>query len=178
MKHYLRQAHSCIKSKESMIFKIILIMVSMGLIVFLYGGILAGMHREWFSVVFFLFIFVFGVNNIIDSVLILKVDSCFKRLENVISNKSVSLLFENLPKYKALNFFMVVFYAVLLSLSILTGTRQCWLILCLILVALTVTNYLTNGLMLALRIKAYSKSLEELICKTKCDEEPKELIDE
>jgi hypothetical protein len=150
----------------------------MGIFVFLYGGILSVMHREWFSVVFCFFICVFWVNNIIFCLLIRKVDTCFKRLENVFSNKSVSLLSENIPRYKALNFFfMVVFWPVMLTLSVLAGTRQRWLLLCLILVALTVTNYLNNGLMLALRIKAYSKNLEELINQTRCDEKPKELSD-
>jgi hypothetical protein len=59
---------------------------------------------------------------------------------------------------------MIVFSGIILLLSILARQRP--LILCIILVALTIANYISKSVVFALRIKSYSKCIEELICQT------------
>ncbi len=174
MIHYLKQAFSC-NSKQSKQKTGVQIVLIMGLVVCSYAGVLAGLYRDWFSMVFFFFIFVFGADCNVGFLMDLKMDTCFKRLENIISRKSDSVRLGNRLIFRALTIFTVVSTAVMLSLSILAGLRQRWLMLCVILVALTVTNYISTGVTFALKIKAYSKRLEELICQTRDDEEPKEL---
>ena len=174
MIYYLKQAFSWLDSKQKTGVQIVLIM---GLIVCSYAGVLAGLHRDWFYMVFFFFIFIFTAHCNVGFLMDLKMDACFKQLENVISRKSNSVQLGSRLIFRALTIFTVVSTAVMISLSILAGLRQRWLMLGVILVAFTVTNYMSTGVTFALRIKAYSRHLEELICQTRGDEEPKELSD-
>lgn len=167
--HYIKQALSWNSNQSKQIKQRIslIIVLTLGSILFPFGGVLAGLNRDWFSMVFFFCIFAFIVDHVVLFTLNLIIDTCFKQMENAISKKSDSFWFENQPIYRKFGFFIVVYSGVLLSLAILAGTRQRWLMLCVILVVFTITTFITTGLMLALRIKAYSKRLEELICQTR-----------
>lgn len=144
-----------------------------GFILFSYGGILAGLHRDWFSMVFFFYIVVFSVHTYIGFMLDLKIDNCFERLKNIITNKSESDCLGKQPIFHILGLSMAAFTAIMLSLSILARQRP--LILCIILVALTIINYISMAVVFALRIKGYSKRIEKLFCQTIDDTGSKEL---
>jgi hypothetical protein len=145
----------------------------MGFILFSYGGVLAGLNRDWFSMIFFCYIVVFTVHMHIGFMLDLKIDTCFERLQKIITRKSDSVRLEKLTTGRKLDLFMIAFSAAVLLLSILARQRP--LMLCIILVILTITNYISKGVVFALRIKAYSKRLEELISQTRDDKASKEL---
>ena len=144
-----------------------------GFILFLYVGVLAGLNSEWFSMVFFFYLLVYIVHNHIGFMLDLKIDTCFERLQNIITKKSDSARLEKLKIGRKFELFMIAFNAVILLLSILA--RQHPLMLSIILVALTITNYISMAVVFALRIKAYSMRLEELMCQTRNDAGPQEL---
>ena len=71
---------------------------------------------------------------------------------------------EKLKIGRKLDLFMIALSGVVLLLSILA--RQHPLMLCIILVSLVIANFTSKAVVFALRIKAYSKHIEELICQT------------
>ena len=103
----------------------------------------------------------------------LKIDTCFERLQNIITKKSDSARREKLTTGRKFELFMIAFNAVILLLSILARQRP--LMLCIILVTLTIANYISKSVVFALRIKGYSKRIEELICQTGDDTVSQEL---
>lgn len=138
-----------------------------GLVLYSYGGVLAGSQREWFGMVLFFYVLVYTVHMYIPFVLDLKIDACFERLQDIITKQSDSVRMEKLKTGRKLDLFMVFFSGGVLLLSILARQRP--LILCIILVTLAITNYISRGLVFMLRIKAYFKRIEELICQTRDD---------
>lgn len=141
-----------------------------------YVGVLAGLEYEWDSMVFFFFLLVFIVHGHIGFMLEKKIDTCFEQLQNIITKKSDSARLEKLKTGRKLDLFMVFFSGGVLLLSILARQRP--LILCIILVTLAITNYISRGLVYMLRIKAYFKRIEELICQTREDADSQEVSTE
>ncbi len=131
------------------------------------------MNSEWFSMVFFFYLLVYIVHNYIGFMLDLKIDTCFERLGNIITKKLDSAQLEKLKIGRKLDLFMIFFSGVILLLSILARQRP--LMLCIILVTLTIANYISKSVVFALRIKGYSKRIEELICQTGDDTVSQEL---
>jgi hypothetical protein len=147
-----------------------------GFVLFSYGGVLAGLNSDWFSMVFFCYIVVFSSHMYIGFMLDLKIDNCFERLQNIITKKSDSSRLEKLKIGRKLDLFMIAFNAVILLLSILARQRP--LLLCIILVALTITNYIFRSVVFALRINAYTNRLEQLLCQTRDNTGSKKLLAE
>ncbi|MHC4440209.1 MAG: hypothetical protein ACYS3S_22900 [Planctomycetota bacterium] len=141
-----------------------------------YVGVLAGLEYEWDSMVFFFFLLVFIVHGHIGFMLEKKIDTCFEQLQNIITKKSDSARLEKLKTGRKLDLFMIFFTGGILLLSILARQRP--LMLCIILVTVTIANYISRGLVFMLRIKAYFKRIEELICKTTDDAGSKKLLAE
>jgi len=141
-----------------------------GFILFLCCGVLAGLNSEWFSMVFFFYLLVFTVHGHIGFMLDQKIDTCFERLENIITKKSDLTRLEKLKIGRRFELLMIAFSAIILLLSILARQRP--LMLCIILVALTIINHISTAVVFALRIKGYSKRIEELICQTREDVDP------
>ena len=84
MIHYIKQAFSWnskqSKQKTGVQIVLIQIMLIMGLIVCSYVGVLAGLHRDWFYMVFFFFIFVFNVDCNVGFLMDQKMDTCFQTI--------------------------------------------------------------------------------------------------
>jgi hypothetical protein len=144
-----------------------------GSVLLSYGGVLAGLNSDWFSMVFFCYIVVFSSHMYIGFMLEMKIGTYFEQLGNIITKKSDSVQLEKLKIGRRLELFMIFFSGIILLLSILARQRP--LMLCIILVALAITNYISKGVVLALRIKGYSKRIEELICQTTDDTGSQEL---
>lgn len=136
-----------------------------GLVLYSYGGVLSGLQREWFGMVLFFYVLVYTVHMYIAFMLEMKIDTCFERLGNIITKKSDSARLEKLTIGRKLDLFMIFFSAAVLLLSILARQRP--LMVCVILVTLAIANYISKGVVFALRIKGYSKRIEELICQSK-----------
>lgn len=66
------------------------IVFSIMLVVLLLGGVLAGLWQDWFRMGLLFFLGVFIVNCCVSVLLDLKIDTCFKRLEDLTSGKSDS----------------------------------------------------------------------------------------
>jgi hypothetical protein len=147
-----------------------------GLVLFSYGGVLAGLQCDWFSMVFFFYVLVYTVHMYIGFILHLKIDTCFEWLDNIITKKLDSDHLEKLTIGCKLDLFMIFFSGVILLLSILARQRP--LMLCIILVALAIINYVSTTVVFVLRIKGYSKRVEELICQNRDDTGSKELSTE
>jgi len=147
-----------------------------GFILFSYVGAVAGLEHEWDSMVFFFYLLVFIVHGHIGYMLDQKIDTCFERLQNIITKKPDSARLGKLRTGRKLDLFMIFFTGVILLLSILARQRP--LMLCIILVTLTIANYISKSVVFALRIKGYSKRIEELICQTEDDKGSKEPVAE
>ena len=134
-------------------------------VVLLLFGVLTGLHHDWFRMGLCFFLAVYMVDGCVGGLLNLKIDSCFTRLEELISSKSDSVRLRN-PS-KVVSIFLVVIAPLLLLLSMLAGLRQYWLMMCVLLSACAITFFIFGGVMIALRINAYSRRLEELISRDK-----------
>jgi len=147
-----------------------------GFVLFSYGGVLAGLNMDWPSMVFFCYIVVFSSHMYIGFMLDIKIDTCFGQLQDIVTKQSKSASMEKLKTGRYLDLFMIFFSAVMLLLSILARQRP--LMLCIILVTVTITNYISKGVVFALKFKAHSKRTEELICKTTDNAGSKKLLAE
>lgn len=134
------------------------------LAVFLYAGVLTGLHRDWFNMGFFFLLVVFDVYCYVGFLLNTKLDISFKRLEDIVYREPDSIPLGNRLIRGTIIIFTAISNVVTLSLSIISGLRQHWLALCVFLAGFMIINYISVGLILALKIKAYSEYLEGLIC--------------
>ena len=146
--------------------------ISSAVAVLLLFGVLTGLHNDWFRMGLFFFLAVYMVDCCVGGLLNLKIDSCFTQLEELISSKSDSIRLRN--PTKVVSIFLVVIAPLLLLLSMLAGVRQYWLMMGVLLSACTITLFISGGVMIALRINAYSRRLEELISRDKDDRASKE----
>ena len=153
---------------------VVSIVLSMGLVVQCLIGSISGQQQDWFGMCFFFFLAAFTVYIYVGFLLNLKIDTCFNRMQDLISMKSDATRLANRLIDYIVTIFMVISAAFLASLSILAGLRKHWLVLCVLLVALASTVFICRGVMIALKIDAYSKHLEEIISKGKNDSATKE----
>lgn len=154
-----------------------LILFSVALVVQLLFGALAGLGQDWMRMSIFFFTSFVIVYCCVGFLLGLRIDSSFRRLEDLISKKSDSVRPGNQVVSvvsRVLHVFMVVSVAVQMSLAIFAGLRQDWLWLGVLLAASAITFVICGGVLMALRIHACSKRLEELISKPKDDKASKE----
>jgi len=145
-----------------------------GFVLFSYGGVLAGLNSDWFSMVFFFYVIVYTIHMYIAFMLDLKIETCFERLGNIVTKKSDSVRLEELTIGRKLDLFMIFFSGVILLLSILARQRP--LMLCIILVTLTIANYIFRGVVFVLRINTYTNRLEQLLCQTRENTGSKNLL--
>lgn len=139
------------------------IVLILGLVVMLYAGVLSGLQRAWFAMAFFISGAVISAGSYVWFLLNLKIDKCFERLEGTISGKAGAFQVGNRLRFGLLVIFWSISAAAMLSLSILAGFRQRWLMVCILLAATIVVSNIFSGAVHALRIQARSKRLEELI---------------
>lgn len=129
-----------------------------------YIGVFTGLRQDWFSMVLFFYLLVYTAHMYIGSMLHIKIDTCFERIQDNITKQSDSSKLEKLKTGRKLDLFMIVLNGVVLLFSILVRQRP--LLLCIILASLAIANFTSKAVIFALRIKAYSKRIEELICRT------------
>lgn len=122
---------------------------------------------------FCLFFVIYTIDTYIGMIVDMKIFTCFRRLESIISGKSVStqLRFRSLPI--PIVIFFVVFAAVMVLFSMLAAVEQDWLILCIYLSVFVIGNFIFTGVKISLNIKTYSKHIEELICQERDNGESK-----
>ncbi|UCC98278.1 MAG: hypothetical protein JSW66_20840 [Phycisphaerales bacterium] len=134
-------------------------------VLLLYGGVVAGLHREAFRMGLCFLLAVYMVDCCVGLLLNQRIDTCFTRLERLVLDKSDSIRLKN-PSV-VVSIFGVVFSPILFLLSILAGHRQYWLLMCVLLSAFAIHFFVCKGVMTALRINAYSRRLEGFISKDK-----------
>lgn len=135
-------------------------------------GIFWGFHHEAGRMGLCFFLAVFWVYVCVFLLLNLKIDTSFTRLDNLVSGKSDSVPLRNSINIMAI--FMIVVLPALLFLSILACNLQYWLLMCIFLSAFIITLFISDGVLIALRINAYSRRLEELISREKDGEASKD----
>ena len=135
-------------------------------------GIFWGFRHEAPRMGLCFFFAVFWVDVCVFLLLNLKIDTSFTRLENLVSGKSDSVPLRNSINIMAI--FMIVVLPALLLLSMLACHHQYWLLMCIFLSAFVITLFIYNGVLIARRINAYSRRLEELISREKDDEVSKD----
>jgi hypothetical protein len=129
------------------------------------GGIYAGFNDKWFRMGFLFFLAVFMVGSCVSFFLDMKIDSCFTRLENLISRESDSIQLRN-PS-RLVGIYVVIITPVLLFLTIQAVNRRYWLMASLFLSAFVINFFVSRDMFIALKIRTYSRRLEELISENK-----------
>lgn len=148
------------------------IVLSIFSVVLFYCGIVWGFRHEALGMGLCFFLAVYSVAVCVGLLLNLNIDTSFTRLENLASGKS-----DSVPLRSSINImtiFMVVVLPSLLLLSMLACYRQYWLLMCIFLSTFVITFCISEGVLIARRINAYSKRLEELISREKDDEASKD----
>jgi len=143
-------------------------------------GIWAGLHQKWFGMFIFFFLTVLFVVFCMSALMTLKIDNCFKRLEEIVFEKSdtdrsitktsnqkgvrkvnnvikkiVSILSHiSTPVFLSLGMFFAIF-------------RHNWFWMGVLLVVCIINHIIFHEVLMALKIDACSKRLEELISTDK-----------
>jgi hypothetical protein len=144
--------------------------------VLLLGGVHAGFHHEWFRMGYYFFLSVYMVGCCVVYLLSLKIDNCFIRLEKHLSSESDTIPRKNPTKLLNICFFstsLVLFILVLLSCE-----HRYWLMMSLFLSVFVINFFINIDVMITLKIKDYSKRLEQLISDYKEDNDFKEQPEE
>ncbi|TKJ32561.1 MAG: hypothetical protein CEE38_22940 [Planctomycetes bacterium B3_Pla] len=152
------------KNREGIAIVFGLIVMGVSIAALLYLTVRSGFRREWFRMGFCLTLFVFVLLGYISILLDLRILSYFRRLEDVFSRKlDAPLRHEASPV--SLIVPLVIFEAVIISLSLLAGIREQWLVLSVFLAVFVVGSYVAICVKTAIKVKACCKRLEELILK-------------
>jgi len=153
---------------ESRFIKVLVpIACSIGLVMFLYCGLLMGFQQKWFEMCFLFIPIVFAVDSYVGFLLNIKIATCFKQLEDLYSGKPNSMRSGYHFIEYVVSFFTIVLCVILVSLSWLVGHRQHWLMLGVLLLSLLITVFVSSGVMITLRIKTCSRRLKQLISNDK-----------
>jgi len=118
------------------------------------------------------FLAAYMVECLVVLLLNMRIDTCFTRLEELISSKSDSVRLRY--PVNVVTIFPVVIAPLLLLLAMLSVNRQYWLMMCVFLSACAITVFISSGVLIALRINAYSTRLEALIARSKDGRKSKE----
>lgn len=164
----------------------LIVLIAFG-VVQLLAGVLAGLRQDWIGMTIYLVGAVLTVVILTSIPVALKTDNCFNRLEDLISEKSCSVrpitTASNRKGVRKLNkviekiilIFTVISVPVHLSLAIFAGLCQFWFRLGIHLAACTITVVICLGVLMALKIDACTRRLEELISRRNEGKASKEL---
>ena len=143
-------------------------------------GIGAGLRQKWFGMFIFFFLTFLLIVFCLSVLMTLKIESCFKRLEEIISEKSDTV--QSITKAsnrkgarkvnkgieKILSILSHISTPVFLSLGMFFAIfRQNWFWMGVLLFVCIINHIIFHEVLMALKIDACSKQLEELIATNK-----------
>ena len=139
------------------------IVLAMGVVAMTCCGVLLGSIREWPKMGLCFFLAVYNAECCACLLLNHKIESRFRRLEELVTGKSGSdrLVGKFVPN--SVIILMLIFIAVMVLLLMLVCNRGWWLVLCVLLAVFLITNSISTAVTVFLKVKACSKRLEELV---------------
>jgi len=158
--------------RKKTVFTFIALSIGIGSVVLFYCGIGWGFRHEAIMMGLCFFLAVYSVDACVGLLLNLKIDTSFTRLEDLVSGKSDSVPLRN--SINIMHIFMIVVLPALLFLSMLACHYQYWLLMCIFMSVFVITSFISDGVLIARRINAYSRRLEELISRDKDGEASKD----
>jgi len=157
---------------------LIVLIVSV-IVVFLLGGFLEGLRQDWMRMILSFVGSVILVFYCMTFLLVLKINTCFSRMENFISGKTCSvgigtreapnrkaLVNKNHITMKVVSIFKVIFVPVCMVLGIISGFHENWFSFGVYFVVCTITIVICTGILIALKIDDCSSRLEEILSRS------------
>ena len=129
------------------------ILITMCSLALLFGGVVAGSRHDGLGMGLCFFIGVYTAFCCMSFLLNTRIDDCFKRL-GVRRVKPLTL---------RVSMLIVVVSSALIILSILAALRRHWLLMCVLLSAFSISLFIFHAVLIARRVFAGTRRLEELI---------------